>query len=193
MNTASNVLKQLQEGNQRFVENQSMHNQKACDDLVAGQNPSAVILGCADSRVPPELIFDQGLGDLFVIRVAGNVVTPTQLGSIEYAVEHLGTEVVVVLGHSGCGAVKATLDVIRENTEGLSANLCSIIEHIRPAVEPFVGGKNEVLGKAVRANVLASVEQLTEKSSVLKKYLEGHKLLIVGAEYDLKTGSVSFY
>ena len=128
MNTASNVLKQLQEGNQRFVENQSMHNQKACDDLVAGQNPSAVILGCADSRVPPELIFDQGLGDLFVIRVAGNVVTPTQLGSIEYAVEHLGTEVVVVLGHSGCGAVKATLDVIRENTEGLSANLCSIIE-----------------------------------------------------------------
>ena len=189
---AQDALARLRAGNGRF----------AAEDrgrlaLTAGQAPFAIVLGCSDSRVPAEQIFDQGLGDLFVIRVAGNIVAPSQIGSIEFAVERFGTRLVVVLGHSQCGAVLATLEELRRPTEHQSPNLRSIVDRVRPAVEPLLAARPDadtaaLAAEAVRANVRASVRELEHGSTIIERLIREDGLVIVGAEYSLETGVVSF-
>jgi carbonic anhydrase len=196
---AVEALGRLQDGNRRFVleigsgEGPSTRTRRA--ELVSGQQPFAIILGCSDSRVPAELVFDQGLGDLFVIRVAGNIVAPSQVGSVEFAAERFGTRLVVVLGHSQCGAVMATLEELRRPADSPSRNLRSIVDRIRPAVESLAASAPDrdlesLMEDAVRANVLASVEQLGHGSEILERLIEKDGLMVVGAEYSLKTGVV---
>ena len=200
--TSRESLQRLQEGNRRFVSNQRTRQLFPDDDarkeLLAGQAPFAIILGCSDSRVPSEIVFDQGLGDLFVIRIAGNVVAPSQIGSIEFAAEQFGTPLVVVLGHSQCGAVKATLEQLKQPSEKRSPNLESIVKRIAPAVEPLCKSKPDaevsaLLPEAIRCNVNNSMNQLLEGSSILTRLVEEGKLAIVKAEYSLLTGEVTFF
>jgi len=198
MITASEALKRLKEGNQRFASGvrsiDALIRQTQRSDSVAGQAPFAIILGCSDSRVPAEIVFDQGLGDLFVIRVAGNIVAPSQIGSVEFAADRFGTRLVVVLGHSSCGAVIATLEELRRQAESRSPNLASIVDRIRPSVEGLMeSGPREqeaLVSLAVRANVRASVDKLKRASRVLERLIETEGLLVVGAEYSLETGIV---
>jgi carbonic anhydrase len=167
-------------------------------ELAAGQEPFAIILGCSDSRVPAEIIFDQGLGDLFVIRVAGNIVASSQIGSVEFAAERFGTPLVVVLGHSQCGAVLATLEELMRPREKQSRNLRSIVDRIRPSVEALLATElrhdsEACVRHAVRSNVRASANQLRHGSEVLEPLIQGARLLVVGAEYSLETGVVDFF
>ncbi len=196
------ALERLQVGNRRFVEGRPSHQQRSLQNELAvnkrPQAPFAVILGCSDSRVPAEIVFDQGIGDLFVIRVAGNIVAPSQVGSIEFATEQFGTELVVVLGHSQCGAVKATLEQLRRSAENRSPNLRAIVDRVTPAVEGLLDGDLEddpdaLLRAAVRANVRASVEMLRTGSEILEDLVAAEQLVIVGAEYSLTTGVVEFF
>jgi carbonic anhydrase len=202
MITGQEALKRLQEGNKRFYTDQCEHNlsigQNRRRELIAGQEPFAVILGCSDSRVPAEIVFDQGLGDLFVIRVAGNIVASSQIGSVEFAAEQFGTRLVVVLGHSLCGAVQAALDTLQQPAEIHSPGIRSIVERIRPGVEELLATelRNDPAAlkrRAVRANVRASVNQLRHGSKILEKYIKDEGLLVVGAEYSLDTGVVDFF
>lgn len=163
-----------------------------------GQSPFAIILGCSDSRVPAELVFDQGLGDLFVIRIAGNIVAPSQIGSVEFAAEQFSTPLAVVLGHSRCGAVSATIQQIRQRDGGISPNLKSIVDRIRPAVEPLIElapDKNEsdLMESAVRANIRAATHHLRHGSAILERLVAEGRLKIVAAEYSLETGRVEFF
>lgn len=202
MISAHQALERLREGNKRFVSD-SRHGggpatQSRRRELVGGQEPLAIILGCSDSRVPAEIIFDQGLGDLFVIRVAGNIIAPSLVGSVEFAAERFGTRLVVVLGHSGCGAVLATLEDLERPAENRSSNLRSIVDRIRPAVEPLLEteprhDRDELVRHAVRANIRASASQLRHGSSILESLVENDDLLVVGAEYSLETGIVEFF
>ena len=199
MISASDALKQLKEGNDRFVSGspllESLANPERRSELQAGQEPFAIILGCSDSRVPSEIVFDCGLGHLFVIRVAGNIVAPSQIGSIEYATSQLGTRLVVVMGHTGCGAVSATINELRRPSEDLSPNLSTIVNRVRPAVEPLMdsGAKEaELLNRAVQANIHQSVAQLRAGSDILAGQVQGDGLEIVGAQYSLSTGRVEF-
>jgi len=199
---ATRALRRLREGNMRFVAHvrsaETLARQLMRAELVSGQQPFAVVLGCSDSRVPAELVFDQGLGDLFVIRVAGNIVAPSQIGSVEFAVERFGTPLVVVLGHSRCGAVEATLEALHAETRPASRNLNSIVERIRPALEGWASrdagwNPDALLREAVRANVGTSVNQLRRGSALLERRVLSEELFIVGAEYDLITGRVDFF
>ncbi len=199
---ARKALERLREGNRRFVSGlRSSHTLPSHGrrrELVAAQQPFAIILGCSDSRVPVEIIFDQGLGDLFVIRVAGNIVAPPQLGSIEFAAGWLGTRLVVVLGHSGCGAVQATYQHIEHPTGSLSPHLRSIVDRIRPCLEPLVATElrrdpDALLRQAVRDNVRASADQLRRGSEIVEQLVRSDGLLVVGAEYSLETGIVDFF
>ena len=161
------------------------------------QEPFAIILGCSDSRVPAEIVFDQGLGDLFVIRVAGNIVAPSQVGSVEFAAERFGTRLVVVLGHSQCGAILATLEELQRPSESQSRNLRSIVDRVRPSVEPLLRTElrhdlDALVRQAVRANIRASVDHLRHGSEVLEQLIQNEGLLVVGAEYSLETGIVEF-
>ena len=167
-------------------------------ELTAGQEPFAIVLGCSDSRVPAEIVFDQGLGDLFVIRVAGNIVASSQIGSVEFAAERFGTPLVVVLGHSRCGAVLATLEELMRPREGQSRNLRSIVDRIRPSVEALLSTElrhdSEALVRhAVRSNVRVSANHLRHGSGVLEHLIQSEGLLVVGAEYSLETGVVDFF
>ena len=200
MISAAEAIEQLRAGNSRFVLGgqllESFANPARRGELTAGQEPFAVILGCSDSRVPVEIIFDFSLGHLFVIRVAGNVVAPSQIGSIEFAAEQFGTRLVVVLGHDDCGAVSTTIDELKRPTESRSPNLSSIVDRIRPAVEPLMKTKTEnveLLDEAVRANIRASVDHLRHGSEILETLIRDDGLLIIGAEYSLKTGAVDFF
>ncbi|MGC1510006.1 carbonic anhydrase [Ketobacter sp. MCCC 1A13808] len=202
MITAQQALTSLKEGNQRFVSGlQSIETrvrQMHSTELVEGQAPFAIVLGCSDSRVPAEIIFDQGLGDLFVIRVAGNIVAPSQIGSIEYAVSQFGTPLVVVLGHSQCGAVAATIDVLSHRETLASSHVLSIVNRIRPSVEPlFDAGlrddRPKLMQAAVRANVRASANHLRHGSAMLEPLIAAGSLTIVGAEYSLENGEVDFF
>ncbi len=191
------ALDRLREGNRRFVERLLKLPDRLPSELSAGQSPFAVILGCSDSRVPAELVFDQGLGDLFVIRVAGNIVAPTQIGSVEFAATQFGTPLVVVLGHGSCGAVTATLSEMSAPTAGASRNLRSIVSRIEPALKPLMergawDDQGKLMGAAVRANVRASVQQLKAGSQILESLINDGKLAIVGAEYDMESGEVTF-
>lgn len=197
---AREALARLQEGNKRFATGvrslDTMLSQAHKPDLVAGQAPFAVILGCSDSRVPVEIVFDQGLGDLFVIRVAGNVVASSQIGSVEFAAESFGTRLVVVMGHSRCGAIDATLQAIQKPDNKNSRGLLSIVNRIRPAVEEIIHeGDDEVTLKhrAVRANVRMAAQTLRSGSELLERLILKDGLLVVGAEYSLETGLVEFF
>jgi carbonic anhydrase len=199
---AREALQRLREGNRRFVEGlRSLevlltHTKRA--EMVKGQKPFATILGCSDSRVPAEMVFDQGLGSLFVIRVAGNIVAPSLVGSVEFAAVNFGTRLVVVLGHSNCGAIQATLDDIESPDGTHSRNVRSIVERIRPAVEDLVEAHGQqdreaLVHHAVRANIRASANQLRHGSEVLERLGLSDGLLVVGAEYSLETGAVDFF
>jgi len=199
---APDALERLRAGNRRFVAGvrgiDSLASQARRDEVVAAQQPFAVILGCSDSRVPVEMVFDQGLGDLFVIRVAGNVVASSQVGSVEFAAEQCGSRLVVVLGHTRCGAVQATLDELRRPTESQSRNLRSIVDRIRPAVEELLTGEHardpaDLARHAVRANVRVAASQLRHGSDILERLIQSGALLVVGAEYALETGVVDFF
>ncbi len=202
MMSAKEALASLREGNNRFVADGQEYNphtsQTRRRELVTGQDPFAIILGCSDSRVPAEIIFNQGLGDLFVIRVAGNIVAASQVGSIEFAAERFGTRLVVVLGHTRCGAVTATIEELTRPTESRSPNLRSIVDRIRPAVETLLETEvretpDLLLRLAVRANIRASANHLRHGSPALEHLIQQEKLLIVGAEYSLETGIVHFF
>jgi len=167
------------------------------EDFVNRQAPFAIILGCSDSRVPAELVFDQGLGDLFVIRVAGNIVAPSQVGSVEFAVSQFGTTLVVVLGHSMCGAIKATLEEIKRPSDQTSSNVLSIVSRIRPSVELLLetdlhDDPEHLLKAAIRSNTLASTNSLRHGSQMLEQLILEDRLAIVAAEYSLETGVVEF-
>jgi carbonic anhydrase len=199
---AGEALKRLRDGNRRFVSNQAagrgLSDSSRRAELVAGQEPFAIVLGCSDSRVPAELVFDQGFGDLFVIRVAGNIVAPSQVGSVEFAASRFGTRLVVVMGHTQCGAVQATLDELQGRAATESRNLRSIVDRVRPAVERAVSAApgldaDALLHAAVRANVRASVDHLRHGSELLERLIQSDALAVVGAEYSLETGIVEFF
>jgi carbonic anhydrase len=202
MISAREALERLREGNRRFVSNvgrhEALHDHVRRAELPKEQWPFGIVLGCSDSRVPAEIVFDQGLGDLFVIRVAGNIVAPSQVGSVEFAVSRFGTRLVVVLGHSQCGAVLATLEELRRPAEKQSRNLRSIVERIRPAIEGLLKTElghdaNALVQHAVRANVSASMKQLRHGSELLRQLDRSDGLLVVGADYSLETGVVEFF
>ena len=199
--TANEALQRLQQGNERFVSGvrsiDSLVKQMQREDFVNRQAPFAIILGCSDSRVPAELVFDQGLGDLFVIRVAGNIVAPSQVGSVEFAVSQFGMPLVVVLGHSMCGAVKATLEEIKRPSDQTSSNVLSIVSRIRPSVELLLetdlhDNPEHLLKAAIRSNTLASTNSLRHGSQMLEQLILEDRLAIVAAEYSLETGVVEF-
>ena len=199
MISATEALERLRVGNSRFVSGGqlmgSFANPKRRSELKSGQEPFAIILGCSDSRVPAEIVFDFSLGHLFVIRVAGNIVAPSQIGSIEFAAEQFGTRLVVVMGHADCGAVLATINELKHPTESRSPNLSAIVDRIRPAVEPLMAvetGETQLLNQAVRANIHASVNHLRHGSTILKNQISNQGLQIVGAEYSLGSGEVEF-
>jgi carbonic anhydrase len=202
MISAREALERLREGNSRFVagvrSTDTLASQTRLTELAAGQEPFAVILGCSDSRVPVEIVFDQGLGDLFVIRVAGNVVASSQVGSVEFATERYGTRLVVVLGHSRCGAILATVEELQRPTETQSRNLRSIVDRVRPSVEGLLAtdlahDPDALVEQAIRANVRASVNHLRYGSEVLEQLIQTDGLLVVGAQYSLETGMVDFF
>lgn len=194
------ALERLRAGNARFVANELSLK---IDDferskLASGQQPFAVVLGCSDSRVPVEVVFDQGLGDLFVIRVAGNIVAPSQIGSIEFAAQKFGTKLVVVMGHTHCGAIEATIDELQRPVEKQSRNIAAIVERIRPSVVDLIeagdgSSREELMHNAVRANVRYSAHALRHGSDIIEAQINSGDLLIVGAEYSLHTGEVEFF
>lgn len=197
---ALEALRELQEGNRRFASDRPRDAGDTTERrraLAREQAPFAIILGCSDARVPAEIVFDQGLGDLFVIRVAGNIVAPSQVGSVEFAAEAFGTRLVVVLGHTNCGAIHATLQQLARPWREQSRNLTSIVDRIRPAVEGLLDGPasdpDALEHRAVRANIRMSAGHLRHGSEVLEELIREKGLLVVGAEYSLETGLVDFF
>lgn len=202
MISAREALQRLRDGNARFVSEDTNRaiftGQSRRAELAGGQEPFAVILGCSDSRVPVEIVFDQGLGDLFVIRVAGNIVSPSQIGSVEFAAERYGTRLVVVLGHSRCGAILATLESLRQPTQSRAHNLHSIVDRVRPAIAALLDTNlrddpEALLRHAVRANIRASASHLRHGSQLIEQLSQSDGLVVVGAEYSLETGVVDFF
>jgi carbonic anhydrase len=202
MISAQDALALLRDGNRRYVADVRSHDTLPSRarriELTASQEPFAAILGCSDSRVPVEIVFDQGLGDLFVIRVAGNIVAPSQIGSVEFAAEQFGTRLVVVLGHSQCGAIHATLEQLQRPKENQSRNLHSIVDLIRPSVEDLLATDlrhdlSALVHQAVRANIQASVNHLRHGSEIIENLIQEDGLVVVGAEYSLETGVVDFF
>jgi len=196
---AREALARLKEGNRRFVEHLRRADGPARRlELTQTQAPLAIVLGCSDARVPAEIVFDQGLGDLFVVRVAGNIVAPSQVGSVEFAAARFGTRLVVVLGHSQCGAILATLDELRRPSDTQSRNLQSIVDRVRPSVEGLLEtdlrhDPDVLVKQAVRANIRTSANHLRHGSPILEQLIRDDGLLVVGAEYALETGAVEFF
>ena len=196
---AADALQRLRDGNDRFVRSARTHPLPTRPaDVADGQQPFAIILGCSDSRVPAEIVFDQDLGDLFVIRVAGNIVQPSQIGSVEFAAAKFGTRLVVVLGHSRCGAIEETLNVLEQPDSPMSGNIRSIVDFIRPSIESLLddsagASREAVVEAAVRANVRTSADQLRHGSALIEQLERDDGLVIVGAEYSLETGIVDFF
>lgn len=198
---AREALERLRAGNRRFASgrrSQTRNLARSRAGAAKAQEPFAIILGCSDSRVPAEIVFDQGLGDLFVIRVAGNIVAPSQVGSVEFAAAKFNTRLVVVLGHTECGAVLATLEELQRSTETQSRNLRAIVDRVRPSVEGLLATElrhdlDALVREAVRANVRVSVDHLRQGSEILEQLIREEGLLVVGAEYSLATGEVDFF
>jgi carbonic anhydrase len=202
MMSAREALDRLRAGNAEFAESMKsggpLVNDPRRTELPKDQNPFAIILGCSDARVPAEIVFNQGLGDLFVIRVAGNIVAPSQVGSVEFAAAGYDASLVVVLGHSQCGAILATLEALKHPNENPSPNLRSIVDRVRPSIEALLRTElrhdtDALVETAVRANVSASVNHLRHGSQLLEQLIERKGLAIVGAEYSLDTGVVEFF
>ena len=202
MITAREALQRLRDGNARFVADDSARNAQhytvSREQLVTGQDPFAIVVGCSDSRVPVEVVFDQGLGDLFVIRVAGNVVSHTQLASIEFAAERLGARLIVVLGHTGCGAMAVAFEAVRSGTQPRSENLRLLVDMIRPAAERAIaldagGDEAALVQRAGRENVRQSVDVIRKDPDIRCRLADDSKLVVVGAEYSLATGLVEFF
>ncbi|MES2207243.1 MAG: carbonic anhydrase [Pseudomonadota bacterium] len=202
MIAAQEALERLREGNLRFVSDNRSYDtlttQTQRSKLAEGQEPFAVILGCSDSRVPVEIVFDQGLGDLFVIRVAGNIVAPSQVGSVEFAAEQFGTRLVVVLGHSRCGVIQATIKELENPSKNPSRNVHSIVDRVRPYVAELMDTElrynhEALIQHAVRANIRASANHLRHGSPIIEQLIQKEGLLVVGAEYSLETGVVDFF
>jgi carbonic anhydrase len=198
--TAREALTRLKDGNQRYVQNvrsvESMISHGRRGEFA--QSPFAIVLGCSDSRAPAEIVFDQGLGDLFVIRVAGNIVAPSQIGSVEFAAERFGTRLVVIMGHTGCGAIDAAIEAIKSEHGPASRNLLSIVNRVRPSIEEMVNTEMaadpaKLRRAAMRANVRASVSHLRYGSEIIERLSRDDGLAVVGAELDLNTGEVSFF
>jgi carbonic anhydrase len=198
---AAAALQKLREGNARFAANArgagTLITAARRAKLTAAQEPLAIVLGCSDSRVPVELVFNQGPGDLFVIRVAGNIVAPSLVGSVEFAADRFGTRLVVVLGHSSCGAIQATIEELHRPTVNQSPNLKAIVDRIRPGVEDLVrtrahDGALAVEHAAMTANVRASVGQLRRGSAIIENLIANDGLVVAGAWYSLETGKVEF-
>ena len=194
------ALAQLRSGNGRFTQNvrsiEALSSQYRRDALVAGQAPFAIVLSCSDSRVPSEIVFDCGLGDLFIVRVAGNIVAPSIVGSVEFAAATFGTELVVVMGHTHCGAVRAAVDMLAGGERDPSENVCDIVDRIAPAIDDVVrtvGHDERGIQAATRANVRASANHLRQRSPILASRIAEGRLVIVGAEYSLETGQVDFF
>lgn len=197
---AHSFLEKLRQGNQRFVTNvrsvEAIIGQVRRDELVAAQSPGAVVLSCSDSRVPAEIVFDCGLGDLFVVRVAGNIVAPSLIGSVEFAVATFGTPLVVVMGHTRCGAIKATIDTLQSGRAPGSPNIHDIVARIAPTIQPIVseGRDHEhTMHLATRANILNTVKHMRSDSDVLRPRVAAGDVVVVGAEYSLETGAVDFF
>jgi carbonic anhydrase len=202
MISARDALERLREGNRKFVSNnrssEGFLTQSRRAELTESQQPFAIILGCSDSRVPAEIVFDQGLGDLFVIRVAGNIVAPSQVGSVEFAAAAFGTRLVVVLGHSRCGVILTALEELRRPTNDQSRNIRSIVDRVRPSIEELLAtdlkhNPDALVAQAVRANIRASANHLRHGSEVLEQLSQDDGLVVVGAEYSLGTGVVEFF
>lgn len=200
MTSPSDALSALRDGNRRFVAGElqcvAVHTHQA--GMSGGQTPFAIVLACSDSRVPVEFIFDQGFGDLFVIRVAGNVVAPSQIGSIEFAAKQFGTQLVVVMGHSNCGVITATLREMAQQQAYSSPNLRAIVDRVRPSIEPLLelqdyDDHDALIAAAVRANIRASMKKLSHGSLLLETLVDAGELVIVGAEYLIETGEVEFF
>jgi len=197
--SAQEAIQRLRDGNRRFVSGIGSDTSGTRRfEFTQDQKPFAIVLGCSDSRVPAEIVFDQGLGDLFVIRVAGNIVAPSGVGSVEFAASRFGTRLVVVLGHSQCGAVQATLEELQRPVENQSRNLRSIVDRIRPSAEVLLRtelrhDRAELMRQAVRANISASVNHLRHGSEILEQLIRDDGLLVVGAEYSVETGVVEFF
>src|SRR5688500_14940185 len=194
MISAGAALERLRKGNARFATDLSLRltTRRKRRELASGQEPFAIVLGCSDSRVPAEIVFDQGLGDLFVIRVAGNIVAPSQVGSVEFAAERFKTRLVVVLGHSSCGAILATLEQLQRPSAEQSPGLRSIVDRIRPAVQGLLdtglsASREELLREAVRANIRLAANQLRHGSEILEHLIQHDGLVVIGAEYSLDT------
>jgi carbonic anhydrase len=194
------AIARLVEGNRRYGQNvrslDSMLSHNRRD--VEPQRPFAIVLGCSDSRAPAEVVFDVGLGDLFVIRVAGNIVAPSQVGSVEFAAERFGTRLVVVMGHSSCGAIEAAIEAVMRNEGPTSRNLMSIVDRVRPSIESLVAtdlvrDPVRLRREAVRANVRVSVSHLRHSSDIIERLIDHEGLLVVGAELDLSNGEVVFF
>ncbi|MGA9827997.1 MAG: carbonic anhydrase [Rhodanobacteraceae bacterium] len=201
MTPAHLALDRLRNGNREFVagtrDPATLANHSRQVAPSAEQDPFAIILGCSDARVPAEIVFSQGLGDLFVIRVAGNIVAPSQIGSVEFAAAQFGIRLVVVMGHTRCGAIQTTLDELRRPSENQSRNLRSIVDRVRPSVEMLLKTElrndlDALARHAVRANVSASVNHLSHGSAFLEQLILSGDLMIVGAEYAVETGVVEF-
>jgi len=199
---AREALQRLRDGNQRFVADarvgDALSSTQRRRALASGQEPFATILGCSDSRVPVEIVFDQGLGDLFVIRVGGNIVAPSQIGSVEFAAERFGTRLVVVLGHTNCGVIQATIEQLQKPSELRSRNVHAIVNRVRPSVEGLLetslrDDHPALVHHAVRANVRASADHLRHGSQVIEQLIQTEGLVVVGAEYSLETGKVDFF
>jgi carbonic anhydrase len=202
MISAREALDRLKEGNRRFVSEdwstQTLPSGTRRREVAASQQPFAIVLGCSDSRVPAEMVFDQGLGELFVIRVAGNIVAPSQIGSVEFAAERFGTRLVIVLGHSKCGAIQATVEELERPSGMRSPNLRSIVDRVRPSVEELLktdlrSNREALLHHAGRANIRASAAHLRHGSQMIEEMIARNGLLVVGAEYSLETGVVDFF
>lgn len=199
---ASAALERLKEGNRRFVaslgSNAPLGRSGPIQLAPENNQPFAIVLGCSDARVPAEIVFDQGLGDLFVIRVAGNIVAPSQVGSVEFAASRFDTRLVVVLGHSQCGAIQATLEELKRPAENQSRNLRSIVERVKPSVEGLMQTELRhdhaaLVRHAVRFNVRFSVNHLRYGSEVLENLIRNEGLVVMGAEYSIETGIVDFF
>ncbi|MDH3747019.1 MAG: carbonic anhydrase [Gammaproteobacteria bacterium] len=195
---AAEALLRLRAGNQRYVADEMTldisHDVRR--RLAAAQEPFAIILGCSDSRVPIEVVFDQGIGDLFVIRIAGNIVQPSQIGSVEFAVQKFGTQLVVVLGHTQCGAIEATIEELRRPATNQSGNMAAIVSRVRPSVEGLldeIDDYDDLVYQAVRENVRYAANALRHGSRIIESFINDHALTIVGAEYSLETGVVDFF
>lgn len=198
---AVKALGRLQEGNHRFVSNLHRDAPAALtrrSGLAGEHEPFAIVLGCSDARVPAEIVFDQGLGELFVIRVAGNIVASSQVGSVEFAAARFGVRLVVVLGHSRCGAILATLEELQQPSGNQSRYLRSIVDRVRPSVEALLATElkhdaDALVRQAVRANIRVSANHLRHGSEVLEQLIQKEGLVVVGAEYSLETGVVEFF